>query len=360
MTNHKAPIKTTTETTSTVQNNPVPPKKSVSYLLTSVLILLIFLTISSTGYLYYLQENLQQQLQNHANDLTKQLESVAHQLDNSAQHEITQEKQIQQQETQLNLLEKKLQETRQQQTYDKKDWLLLKARYYLELAEANAYWSTQTESSIALLKQADQLLATIPDQAIFPVRQAIAQDISMLETIAPLDITGLLSQLDAIQTNLIQLPLKQSATELLAQTKKEKLAHNTSDSNAWSEHLKTTLTHLEKLVVIQRHDSMPLPLLSPEQEALLRNGVRLNLQEAQWAILQGNEALYQWALSAAEKTIKQQFAQNSAQTQTTLRQLNTLSQTKLIQPKVSIQQALRRLNTLIESHSEPAHQGENP
>ncbi len=92
-------------------------------------------------------------------------------------------------QTQTNLqnkiqqMNKDLQAALREHFDQKQDWLLLKARYYLELAQINAHWSDDQQVTIALLQQADALLRTIPDQQLFTVRQAIAQEITQLQVL---------------------------------------------------------------------------------------------------------------------------------------------------------------------------------
>ncbi|WP_028388660.1 uroporphyrinogen-III C-methyltransferase [Legionella fairfieldensis] len=246
---------------------------------------------------------------------------------------------------QIQVLDKNLQTALQQRFYQKQDWLLVKARYYLELAQIQAHWSDDQQTTIALLQQADSLLATATDQHLFTVRQTIAKEIAQLQTLPKIDVTGLLSQLDALQHALLELPIKQP---FIQSNKENKIANATVSS--WREKLQNSMNKLENLVVIRRNDKAIEPLLSPAHQTLLQDRISLNLQEAQWAILQNNSAIYQLALNQALENITRAFDEKASATQAVIQQLKTLQQTKLPTSKPVIGESLSLLNQWIESH----------
>lgn len=249
----------------------------------------------------------------------------------------------------LQALEKELHTAMQQRLYQKQDWVLLKARYYLELAQINAHWSSDQQTTIALLQQADTMLSTLSEQRIYNVRQAIAQEITQLQSLPHVDVAGLLSQLDAVKDNLAGLPLKQP---LAIKQNSEQLKHD--KSSPWRTQLSDSLDSLSKLVVVRHHDDNIEPLLSPNQQAIVLEAIRMNLQEAQWAILQNNPSVYQLTLTQAMNTIKRSFDETAPNTQALLKQLQTLQQQKLSLSNPLIDKALPLLNEVIESKKIPS------
>ena len=93
-------------------------------------------------------------------------------------------------QSKLDNLNKQLQIAMNQRLYQNQDWLLLKARYYLELAQMNTHWSDNYNAAISLLQQADKLLEQLSSPKIFDVRQAIAKEISQLKAIPTVDIAA--------------------------------------------------------------------------------------------------------------------------------------------------------------------------
>lgn len=227
-------------------------------------------------------------------------------------------------------------------TNQEQKWILLKARYYLELAEINAHWSSENQSVITLLEAGDALLAQAHAPELFQIRQILANKIAALKNKPPIDSAGLLSQLDACQNNVTRLKIKSN----------EPLHLNAGlsplpSSSTWQGAFANTLSSLEKLVVIRRNDERVQPLLSPLFEAALKENLRLNLQEAQWAVLHENEEAYQLALKQAIGTIKRGFNQQEKETVTLLKQVMLLQKTNLTASAPEINQALPLLNQLI-------------
>ena len=247
-------------------------------------------------------------------------------------------------------LDNKLASAMQERWYQNNDWLLLKARYYLELAEINAHWSDNTPTTVALFKQADALLLNLQEPQVFSVRQEIAKEIAQIQAVQPLDVAGLLSQLDAAQHLVVTLPSKNPLTQTKANPAMDKTIKSPT---TWREHLQNSLFKLEKLVIIRHHDVPIQPLLTPEYDSILRENIRLNLQEAQWAVLQKNQAVYALSLTQAIDNINQLFDQNATSTQSLIKLVNDLQSTQLNMPALVPGQSLLLLNQLIDSKKSP-------
>ncbi|CZI73741.1 TPA: hypothetical protein JBC15_04980 [Legionella pneumophila subsp. pneumophila] len=265
-------------------------------------------------------------------------------LDNNANHL----QQIQSDLTsKMDSLNKELQTAMKQKLYQNNDWLLLKARYYLELAQINVHWSDNFNTSVALLQQADALLKGMNIPKIFTIRQTIAKEIAQLKSISVVDITGILSQLDAAQAAINNLSIQSVVDQ------QEVLNHITkseeSGKTGWRNRLQDSVNFLEKLVVIRRHNENIQPLISPLYESAIKENIRLNLQEAQWAILNNNPAVYQFALNQAIANLKRVFNESSQNTDALIKQLSTLQNIKLTQEKPVVGQAIPLINQMIDN-----------
>lgn len=259
---------------------------------------------------------------------------------------------------QLQTLDKNLQTAMQQRHYQKQDWQLLKARYFLELAQINAHWSDDSQLTISLLKQADALLIDLSNQQLFAVRQAIAKEISQLQALPKIDVAGLLSQLDAAQDALSNLPIKASINSSLTSNQSD--PYKKSDVSVWQEKFKSSMKALEKLVIIRHNDEDLRPLLSPLHQTLLRDSIRLNLQEAQWAILQNNLKVYQLALNQAQQQIKKIFDEKATATEALMKALQTLQQEKIVKKNISIQDSLHLLNQVMDANAQIQNSSATP
>lgn len=309
-------------------------------------IVALVITICSAQFNYKLQKKLldkNTKLSTEIDELKQQQTNSQAQVDAKAENIQQTQASFQNKLDQLN---KQLQIAMNQQFYQNQDWLLLKARYYLELAQINAHWSDNFSAAVSLLQQTDKLLEPLHAPKILEVRQAIAKEITQLKATPSVDIAGLLSQLDAAQISVSNLTIQPTSDEnkSAAETKVQK----TANSSAWHNRLQESVNLLKKLVVIRRDDEQIKPLMSPLFVSILRESIRLNLQEAQWAILNNDSIVYQLALKQASLNIKRTFDETAQNTQALLKQLNDLQQITIIQEKPSVELALPLLNQLID------------
>lgn len=312
------------------------------------LIALIALILSLNASVQIWQAN--QSRQNQKNEFNHEIAELKQQQNDTAKQLAAATKNIAditlESQNKITALNKRLQSTFAERAFQKQDWLLLKTRHYLELAQINAHWNDDPQTAIALLQQADSTLQDVTIQPIFPIRQTIAKEIALLQALPLVDIPGILSQLDAAQTIVSKLPL--TADPVKTDTGSSQDTNNPSQS-AWQNHLQKNMRFLEKLIVIKHYDDNVQPALSPIQQALLRESIRISLQEAQWAVLQNNTQLYQQSLEQALQNIKRTFKNNPQATEALIKQLQTLQQKKLRAEKPTIDQSLQHLNQLINS-----------
>ncbi len=319
--------------------------------------LLTLLTVSSLSYTLYTNWQLRIKTQHETHTLTADL--LALKQRQAATQDQLQAEQTTLQTTETSLratldgLNTRLQSAITPSTEVSNHWLLLKARYAIELAQLNAYWSSDRTATIALLKQADNLIAQHQYPQLFTVRQALAREITAQETAPTLDQAGLLSQLDALQQQITTRPFKQAPPPAIENS----ITSQTPTLPAsWQERLHACTRLLKQFFVVRYHPDPLQPLLTPAYKALQRETIRLSLQEAQWAILQRNEAVYQLALKQALRNIQRAFGKNNASTQPILKQLQRLASIAVQETKIIPEESLTTLNQVMDTLSSPPPQ----
>lgn len=223
-------------------------------------------------------------------------------------------------------------------------WVLLKARYYLELANINVHWSKSFSVTIALLQQADQVLKEFNDPKIFEIRQLIAKDITQLQKLPDVDYAGVLSQLDAAQDSVKTLTILPKFNTENAPEKP--IEYPTSP---WRLRLEYSVNLLSKLVIVRRNDENIKPLISPAFEAIVKENIHLNLQEAQWAVLNDSPMVYQLVLNQAIKLLKTNFNVGAADTAALIKKLTELQKLQIAQTKPTLSPSLKLLDQFIEA-----------
>lgn len=248
-------------------------------------------------------------------------------------------------------LNKTINESSKEKGYQHLDWMLFKARYYLELAQINAHWSFEQDTTILLLQQADELLKNFTQPEIFSIRQTIAKEIDELKNQPKLDSPGLLSQLDAIQDSILRLPFQnqfnQSSSPL----------PEASKNDSWRQELKKNFQSFSNLIIIRRK-SEDSQLLSPLHQQMLKDSIRMDIQLAKFAILQHDSASYQLNLKQAIQSIRYTFDEKNAATQELIERIQKLENQKLTQDKVNVNDSLELLRKYLDNLTDNVQKGD--
>lgn len=202
----------------------------------------------------------------------------------------------------------------------KQDWMLAEASYLIKLAQLQLTLQKDKVTATQLLKTADSRLIEIADNSLFPIRQAIAKDLSDLSLVLQPDVVGLTYSLDAISKQVPLLDIAAFQFDPLQQQHSEPLVEEQSDGFDLK---KVYDKFLQDFVVIKDHSQPIKPLMGVEQRANLNSNIQLALQQAQIAIAQGNESLYQLHLQNAINWLTEFFIQND-KTKELTSQLNQL------------------------------------
>lgn len=329
-------------------HSPVKPEKTCSFL-NYFSVLLALLALIFAGYSWYCMQKTNRELKVSTQKLTTHIQGLKqqNQLFEEGVSDSFQKanKAI---EEKVNALSKQIQVIGAQKSNDNQEWLLLKIRYYLELAKINAHWSinSKDESSKILLQKADTLLANINNPKLFKMRQIIAKEIQQLKSLETIDLPGLLSQLDALENQLSELTIQVPSLN----TRSKEQSQSDKPNPSWDQSLQSSFKVLKSLVVVRRNNEEIKPLLSPIYESVLKESVRLNLQEAQWALITHNTTAYQFALNQALVNIKRGFNNNQQKVASLINKITELQKVNLLEKKPTVGEALPLINQLIEEN----------
>lgn len=186
-------------------------------------------------------------------------------------------------------------------------WLLGEADHYLRLASQHLQLSRDIEGARALLDVADQQLAAQNDPQLLPLRQAIAHDRLQLSTALAVDVSGIYLRLAALSERCASLPLTLAAsqrpptdTPAPATTAASTSADHSPLSQAWA--------RLRRLLIVRQHETVLGAQADASTQALSREALRLDLAQAQLALLRGEPVLYRASLRLAEQRLGRDFA----------------------------------------------------
>jgi len=200
----------------------------------------------------------------------------------------------------------------------KQDWMLAEAAYLIKIAQLQLSLQKDKETATQLLKTADRRIIEIADNSLFPIREAIARDLSELSLILQPDVTGIALSLNAINQQISSLSLLALQFEPI----EESLESQRTDSQGFDLD-KIYQNFLTDFVVIKDHSEPVKPLMTADQRINLNSNIQLAIQQAQIALVQGNSPRYRLNISNAIEWTDRYF-KHDEKAQQVVEQLNSL------------------------------------
>ena len=226
-------------------------------------------------------------------------------------------------ERQIRALEETIGALREQIGRDQSGWILAEAEYLLLVANHRLRLERDADTALAALTIADERLRETGDPALIGVREQIAAEASALKTLSRPDLTGLALALMGLANQVDKLPL-QSTYLSVAPTKSSREA-GAQQVEDWRELAGAVWGDLKGLVTVRHREEALRPMLAPEQQYLLRQNLRLQLEAARLALLRTDQQQLNHALQIAREWIPQFFDDRSAATQGMMSELDRIA-----------------------------------
>ncbi len=241
------------------------------------------------------------------------------------------------------------------------DWRVAEVEYLLRLANQRLLTAGDASSALELLTAADRILLELNDPRLFELREAIAQDRIALAQFGELDIDGIYLALAALSDNVDELPLLVVPDFEPAPAVQSASTDEDGAAAAWSSKLASigvqTWRELKSLVVIQPSVTSIKPLLPPEQQYYLRSNLRLLLNQAQLALLDGRETAYQGSLQSAISWVSDYFPMDEPAIGAYIDELNQLLQQKVQRDLPDVSESLLAVRGFIARQHAMARSG---
>ncbi len=198
------------------------------------------------------------------------------------------------------------------------DWYLSEAAYLARLASQRLQTERGTKNPLALLQKVDSILVEIDEGGMLAVRAAIAVDITALRLAGEIDIEGIVLELNALAVQIDELPMIQLSVNSSASNQDSddnglaNLVVDESLSQRWSALIDEFTQSLGQLVQVKQRLQPIERVLSASEESVVRNNVRLLLQQAANAALREQQSIYDLSLKRAQQWLTQYFQMNSS------------------------------------------------
>jgi uroporphyrin-3 C-methyltransferase len=255
---------------------------------------------------------------------------------------------VQEQASRLEALESRLAEQRaelaQLRGGDRDSWLLAEVEYLLRLANQRLIMAGDKASAQRLLQSADGILRQLDSVGLHPVRRAVAEDLAALRALPELDVEGLYLRLGALVDQVAGLVI----FELPQRVGEDEVA----PADTWQQRLQQgyqqALSTLSHYIVVRRREVPVEALVDPQWEGLLRQNLVMLLQQAQVALLSGNQALYSASLQRARRWLMEFFLADEAAAAAAVRELDDLADEVIAVSLPDISTSLAALKTYTE------------
>jgi uroporphyrin-3 C-methyltransferase len=216
----------------------------------------------------------------------------------------------------------------------------------MRLANQRLLMGRELEGALQLLLAADEIFHELDDSALFPVRKALAENISALKTAARFDVEGLYLQLAALANEAGRLRLFELPQLSIVEPAAEQ-------SETWQQRLQVGLSGaMEKLsayISYRKREQSYKPLLAPEYEQAVRQNLQLMFEQSQMALLSAKQGLYQSSLEKALDSLNNYYTLDQAATATIKAEITKLLQENIVLELPDISSAPRALKEYIET-----------
>ena len=228
---------------------------------------------------------------------------------------------------------------------DRDGWLLAEAEYLLRLANQRLLMAGDADAARALLNSADGVLKEIDDPGLYDARAAVASDLAAVRAIPGIDIEGIYLRISALSD--------QASNLVIFRMPEQGEAPAPEAAETWQDRLqqgyRAALAKLSEYIIIRRRDVPMQALMDPQWEGLVRQNLTMLLEQAQVALLSGNQTLYTESLERAQYWVDQFIDSDEVNAQAVARELRLLADERIAVPLPDISRSASALDDFIES-----------
>ena len=311
-------------------------------ILFSTLAIIIF--VSAFGYGYFQLAKINVSLAHMISDLQKQTAGTQDDI-SAVQKSVDDLKLAAQKSQELSAQQEQLvSEWRAAQKGDLNKWHVAEAQYLVKLANDQVQFTHNLAMAMTLLQRADQVLENLQDPDLLEIRKSLATAIADLQALPQINVTNLYLRLTGLNNQLDQLPLP--INPLKADSAQEPMAAK-PELPWWKAGLDRSWHALKQVVVVRYNGSNTLPLVLPEEKMFLYQNLHAQLEDAMWAVLYRDAAVYQASLERALNWTQHYFVQDASETKAMLQNLQELKQMTVEPPVVNFSAMLQLFDTYL-------------
>ncbi len=316
----------------------------------SLSLLVALVAAGIAGYVFYLQQQKQiasleerQTLLSQLQASTNQLTSLKSELGEMSQMLMQDRKAIQSANENRTLLQSRMatleQEISQITGSHRIDWMLREVEHFITVAEQRLSLLGDARGALALLIEAEDIARAMHEPTARPLREALVKDINALKLASEtqVDVDGLFARISDLISRVEKLGIP--SYELFQEPLSAR-GGNVDPGDEVDFFLVRFKSFLDSLVRYQKHEKSKSILLSSQRDYLVQS-VELLLNQAQLALLKGDNRAYQLSLNEARNRVDLYVAQQNEEAKFFVAEIGALSAVQ-IRPQVPTIEASNR------------------
>ncbi|MBK3868878.1 heme biosynthesis operon protein HemX [Pseudomonas stutzeri] len=227
----------------------------------------------------------------------------------------------------------------------REEWRLAEAEHLLRMAMLQLSAMQDVKSAEMLVHEADLILQKQDDPAAYGTRQKLLEGLEALRSLPELDRTGLFLQLGALGGQSSQL------SALAPEFVNGAALPEGAQDNRWQR----WLNELTRYVRVDFDASADVkPLLAGQTLGQVRLALSLAIEQAQWAVLNGNAKVYRQSLEQASALLEDHFSGDNGQARGLRERLETLAQREVEVTLPDLTPALQALQGYVQKRERGA------
>ncbi len=213
-------------------------------------------------------------------------------------------------------------------TADRRNQLLRdEALYYLRVANAQATLAQDAAVAASALQLADEKLRETGDPSYTAVRARLSEEITALRAVPQIDTAGVIFRLQSLADQIDTWPLRNPVPERFSSAMPA--LDPAAEADAWARFRATLRAVFDSIVSVRQSDAPPEVQLTNAEYALVRAGVRAELQLARVTFVSGRYALFAASLARAQALIPEYFDPEATAVRAAIATLAELATTEL-------------------------------
>jgi len=226
----------------------------------------------------------------------------------------------------------------------REEWRLAEAEHLLRMAMLQLSAMQDVKSAEMLVAEADLILQKQDDPSAYAARQKLLEGLEALRSLPQLDRTGLFLQLGALRGQSNQL------SALAPEFVNGEAGPEDLGQSRWQR----WLDELTRYVRVDFDASADVkPLLAGQTLGQVRLALSLAIEQAQWAVLNGNAEVYRQALQQASALISDHFSEDNGQARGLRERIDALAQREVEVQLPDLSSALKALQAYVEKREAP-------